>query len=234
MSRLARLAAPLLIAAASPLASVADDPYGVLLNPAAPTPRQAITPLPAVSPEEVDPAPLGDAVVGPIRPADALLSRPLSAIDLSGAPAPEVAAKSQRLRPENQIANLAAGREEATLFAGAPSQRFGPSAFAWAAPATYHRPLLFEQPNLERYGHHHALCEHDHLTPSLVSAAHFFGAAPAVPYWVGAYGPCEHQYTLGVYRPGSCNPHRLVWPRPSLTGLATQAAATTGVVFLVP
>ncbi|MEQ8847754.1 MAG: hypothetical protein RIC11_08400 [Botrimarina sp.] len=220
------------VASAAGGVSLGQQPGGVLLNPAAPDSAVRASP----SPEEVKPErlPLADADIGPTRPADVLLNRPLSAIELAGDPAPEVAANNERLRPENRIRDLAAESIRGPAAAGAPIARFGPSGFAWAAPAVYHRPLLFEQPNLERYGHHHALCEHDHLTPSAISAAHFFGALPAVPYWVGAYGPCEHQYTLGAYRPGSCNPHQLVLPRPSLRGLAVQAAATTGAVFLVP
>lgn len=176
----------------------------------------------------------GDADAAATVAADGLLGRPLSRIELSGAPAREVAAKSERLKPQNRIQDLTGAAGTPVWVAGDAGERFSPIGFTWAAPAVYHRPLLFEQPNLERYGHYHGVCEGDNVTPSLLSGAHFFGATPALPYWMGAYGVCERQYTLGAYRPGSCNPHRLVSPRASATGLALQGAATTGLVFLVP
>lgn len=212
----------------APPATIAQPADGVLLNPAAPAFG------PDAQPERLPPVATPAMPIATPRPADAVLGRPLREIGLNGAPAPEVAAKSLRLRPENRIASVWSDGGVPPQAAGAPAQRFGPSAFAWAAPAVYHRPLLFEQPNLERYGHHHAIGKHDVLTPSLVSAAHFFGASPAIPYWMGAYGACEHRYTLGSYRPGSCNPHQLVLPRASLRGVAAQAAATTGMAYLIP
>lgn len=78
---------------------------------------------------------------------------------------------------------------------------WAPMLAAWEAPAFYHRPLYFEEVNLERYGH-----KHRYLQP-VYSAAHFFGNALALPYKMGVNPPCERIYTLGHYRPGDCNPH---------------------------
>lgn len=78
---------------------------------------------------------------------------------------------------------------------------WAPMLATWEAPAFYHRPLYFEEVNLERYGH-----KHRHLQP-VYSAAHFFGNALALPYKMGVNPPCERIYTLGHYRPGDCNPH---------------------------
>jgi hypothetical protein len=75
--------------------------------------------------------------------------------------------------------------------------------YAWDAPNFYHRPLYFEQPNLERYGHFHKSWR----LQSAISAAHFFAAIPAVPVKMCIDKPCERVYTLGHFRPGNCNPN---------------------------
>lgn len=245
--------AALLAAAACTIAHplCAQDYHGVLMqSPTKPAEAVAVEPnvaepiavepprphrLPLVSPVavEVEPIPAGAV----LNPAAALLNRPLGAVSLDSAPADNVASKSVNLLPENRIRDLAA---ESGLNAGAPlfvtadSRRFGGFEVDWAAPALRHRPLLLEQPNVERYGHYVGLWAGDNLSQSALSAAHFFGGIAATPYWVGAQGHHECEYTLGVYRPGSCNPHQVVTPRWSAAGLATQAAATTGLVFLIP
>ncbi len=42
-----------------------------------------------------------------------------------------------------------------------------------------------------------------------VSAAHFFGTLPILPYKMGVDTPCECQYALGYYRPGNCAPYMI-------------------------
>ncbi len=76
----------------------------------------------------------------------------------------------------------------------------------YEAPAFCHRPLYFEEVNLERYGHHF------HCVQPLVSAAHFYGRVPFLPYLATVSKPWECEYPLGKYRPGSCTPyeHELV------------------------
>jgi len=73
--------------------------------------------------------------------------------------------------------------------------------YAWVTPTFYHRPLYFEQPNLERYG----LGPKRWLQP-VHSAAHFFGSIGAMPYKLLTQHPGEHVYTLGNNRPGDCVP----------------------------
>ncbi|WP_166826173.1 HEAT repeat domain-containing protein [Thalassoroseus pseudoceratinae] len=77
---------------------------------------------------------------------------------------------------------------------------------SYEAPAYCHRPLYFEETNLERYGHHW------HGVQPLVSAAHFYGRIPFMPYLATVSKPWECEYPLGKYRPGSCSPfqHELV------------------------
>lgn len=99
---------------------------------------------------------------------------------------------------------------------------------SWEAPALCHGPLYFEEINLERYGHHVPVVQ------PILSAAHFFGRLPALPYLWGAKPRHGCYYTLGHYRPGDCVPHHLHRPPLSLRGAAYQAAATTGFLFAVP
>jgi len=101
--------------------------------------------------------------------------------------------------------------------------------YAWDATCMAHRPLYFEEINLERYGYG---C-HDCLQP-VVSAAHFFATVPALPYCMAADCPGECQYTLGHYRPGSCPPWRCHRPPVSTLGGMSEAGVLTGLIFLIP
>jgi hypothetical protein len=108
-------------------------------------------------------------------------------------------------------------------------RQFVASSVQWTASGLCHKPLYFEQVQLERYGHT--------LGPILqpvVSSAHFFGSIAVLPYQQGIHPPNECQYALGYYRPGDCAPYMLR-PIPwSLRGGLTQAAAVTGAVGLIP
>lgn len=113
---------------------------------------------------------------------------------------------------------------DARLYAG-----WGDNTLEWSASKSWHRPLYFEEVNLERHGYQ---C-HPAVQP-LVSGAHFFLTVPTLPYQATAYPPRECIYTLGHYRPGSCPPwqrHRLPW---DARAAAVQAGVTTGLVFLIP
>jgi hypothetical protein len=101
--------------------------------------------------------------------------------------------------------------------------------YNWEATCLCHRPLYFEQINLERHGY--GCCEP--LQP-LASAAHFFGTVPALPYCMAVECPCECVYTLGHYRPGSCPPWRHHWPPCSPLAAAAEGGVWTGMIFLIP
>ena len=73
--------------------------------------------------------------------------------------------------------------------------------YTYISPVFYHKPLYFEQPNLERYGQGTYRC----LQPA-ASSIHFFGTIPLLPYKALTQHPCEKHYTLGNQRPGNCNP----------------------------
>ena len=104
-----------------------------------------------------------------------------------------------------------------------------PSAVTWKAPNLCHKPLYFEDINLERYGH----TTGPFLQP-IVSSAHFFANIAVLPYKMGIHPPNECQYALGYYRPGDCAPW-IIPPVPiSLRGAVSQAAAATTGFLLIP
>jgi hypothetical protein len=106
---------------------------------------------------------------------------------------------------------------------------WGTSTFAWNATCLCHRPLYFEEANLERYGY--GCCEA--LQPA-ASAAHFFGTIPALPYCIAADCPGDCDYTLGHYRPGSSPPWRWEWPPCSPRAALAEGGVWTGLIFLIP
>jgi hypothetical protein len=101
--------------------------------------------------------------------------------------------------------------------------------YQWDATSLCHRPLYFEEINLERHGYGCCAC----LQP-LASAAHFFGTVPALPYCMAVDCPCECVYTLGHYRPGSCPPWRCHWPPCDPLAAAAEGGVLTGMIFLIP
>ncbi len=103
------------------------------------------------------------------------------------------------------------------------------STVTWKASNLCHKPLYFEEVNLERYGH-----TAGPIFQPVVSSAHFFVNIAVLPYKMGVHAPNECQYTLGYYRPGDCAPW-IVPPVPiSLRGGLYQAAAVTGAFWLIP
>lgn len=106
-------------------------------------------------------------------------------------------------------------------------RNFAPLTFTWKASALCHKPLYFQQPKLERYGHTFGPI----LTP-LFSVGHFFLMVPCIPYNMGMELPWECVYPLGWYRPGDCAPYT-IGPVPlSLRGAILQGTVTTGFWFL--
>ncbi len=110
-----------------------------------------------------------------------------------------------------------------------PGRSFQPSAIQWKASGLCHKPLYFEEVQLERYGH-----EIGPVLQPLVSTAHFFGNIAVLPYKMGIHPPNECQYALGYYRPGDCAPYMLPPVPISLRGAAVQAGAVVGAAALVP
>ena len=108
-----------------------------------------------------------------------------------------------------------------------PQRHWVPQSFTWTASSLCHKPLYFENQQLERYGH-----THGPVLQPIHSAAHFFVSLATLPYQAAIHPPTECQYALGYYRPGNCAPW-LKDPIPiSLEGIKRQAVATTGLAFI--
>ncbi len=101
-------------------------------------------------------------------------------------------------------------------------QPWGPDCYMWYTPTFYHRPLYFEQPNLERYGQGHYTV----LQP-FTSGAHFFTSIGLLPYKAITQHPREKVYTLGYQRPGNCN----AWERRTVIG---QSCPGEALYYWVP
>lgn len=110
---------------------------------------------------------------------------------------------------------------------GTAARDWIPQTYAWQASALCHKPLYFENVQLERYGH-----THGPLRQPIHSVGHFFVSLVTVPYQTGIQPVTDCQYALGFYRPGDCAPW-LKDPIPfSLNGAVRQALVTTGVAVI--
>ena len=93
--------------------------------------------------------------------------------------------------------------------------------YTWKASNLCHKPLFFEDVQLERYGH-----SRGPFTQPVHSVAHFFVSLATVPYQTAITPANECQYALGFYRPGNCAPW-LKDPVPiSLNGALRQVAVS--------
>jgi hypothetical protein len=132
----------------------------------------------------------------------------------------------QKLKPINAITNKIAAEPgdfppECDL--GNPPFKprcFPEMVYAWKASNLCHKPLYFEQPAVERYGH--ALPP---VIQPLASGAHFFVDVLLLPYHMGLELPQECVYSLGYYRPGSCAPFHIDGFPISARAAAFQAGA---------
>ncbi len=110
-----------------------------------------------------------------------------------------------------------------------PRRDFIDTTVTWKASGACHKPLYFEDVQLERYGH-----EWGPFAQPVISTAHFFGDVIVLPYKMGIHPLNECQYSLGYYRPGSCAPWT-VGPVPiSLRGALLQAKVITGAALVLP
>jgi hypothetical protein len=105
---------------------------------------------------------------------------------------------------------------------------WGQKTFTWTASGLCHKPLYFEDEQLERYGHSRLP-----LLQPIISPVKFFVSAPLLPYKMGLTPPNECIYTLGYYRPGDRAPY-LTDPIPlSVRGALFEGAAVgTGLAAL--
>lgn len=101
--------------------------------------------------------------------------------------------------------------------------------YTWKASALCHKPLYFEDVQLERYGHSWPRC-----AQPIVSGAHFFSSIAILPYKMGLETPNECIYALGHYRPGSCAPYYIEALPFTWRAAAFQTGVITGIHFALP
>ena len=101
--------------------------------------------------------------------------------------------------------------------------------FTWKASGLCHKPLYFEEVQLERYGHSAGPAKQTFL-----SGAHFFGSIFFLPYKIGLNPPNECQYALGYYRPGNCAPWLLHAVPLNSRAARMQLGAITGGIGIIP
>ena len=108
-------------------------------------------------------------------------------------------------------------------------RRWASKTYTWTASGLCHKPLYFEDEQLERYGHS---C--GPLLEPLVSTGKFFLRLPLLPYEMGLYPPNECIYTLGVYRAGDCSPYMFDAIPLSVRASLFEAGALTGGIVGLP
>jgi hypothetical protein len=82
---------------------------------------------------------------------------------------------------------------------------------------------------LERHGHVRWGC----FQP-VASGARFFATIPMLPYLMTINEPCDCEYTLGYYRPGSCAPALVQRPPYDRRALVMEGLVVGGVVIGLP
>ncbi len=110
---------------------------------------------------------------------------------------------------------------------GSPFRSWTPQTVTWRASSLCHKPLYFENRQLERYGH-----SRGPFAQPVHSTVHFFTSLVLLPYNTAIWPANECQYSLGFFRPGDCAPW-LKDPMPiSLEGAKRQALIGTGTAFI--
>lgn len=157
--------------------------------------------------------------------------------------AEELAAVEDRLKPIGKIGTSIAPQAgamprdyAAARFsrAGQVEHRMGTSREAaealvmWEAPGVAYRPLYFEEVNLERHGYKVPVFQ------PAISAAHFFGRVPLLPYMMISEHAREPSYSLGHYRPGDYAPYSLYVPKLRIGAGTLEAAAIAGAIMVIP
>ncbi len=161
---------------------------------------------------------------GHSQPTNLVEELPAPSPKASGSDAPIVRARSIReITTEISLAGKLVPPEKALEADPLTERNFKRVTFTWAASATAHKPLYFEEPQLERYGH-----STGPFSQPIVSAADFVVRLPLIPYMVGVHPLTENMYDLGDYRPDSCAPYFLdPFPLSVRGALFTTAAAVT-------
>src|SRR5262245_51883573 len=178
-------------------------------------PRQKVLPAnnqtdakPPAAANEVQTLPAPKEAAAPKDPCAAVESKPLGQLGISIA------------QPDGKLPTDLAGPcwTQINQQGDAGARCWPVARYNWEATCFYHNPLYFEEINLERYGYQCGdrscccTCFHECCLQPAASAGHFYGSLLALPYCMAAECPGDCVYTLGQYRPGSCNPWRRHYP----------------------
>lgn len=162
-------------------------------------------------------------------------TNPVSSVDLDLKPlsaiSTRIATPDDELGQPHLPPNLAepqfalAGQRKHWLGA---ARGWSPNEVCWTAPGLMHRPLYFEEINLERYGYSQGRLQ------LALSAATFAGNVALLPYQMTLDHPTCPVYSLGYDRPGNCVPyysHRLPW---RADAALVEGLTLTGLAFVIP
>lgn len=177
----------------------------------------------------VDEAPQGgNALASPkaalSKSLDAIVSRPVSAINLGAALLPVTSSGESLQIPKNSV-ETPGSRLIERHYVATPHNFIHPSRDVFPFQ---HQPLYFEDPNMERCGSSNGC-----LT-EFTSIAHFAIRIPLLPYLMASNSPHDPVRALPDC-PTCCQfgPEAYI-PKPTVKAVGVQAAATTGFIFLIP
>jgi hypothetical protein len=153
--------------------------------------------------------------------------RPMSSITTDILP-PLTDASEEVNLPSNRARRILAKKESLPDYT-LTREEWIRSLYEWEASWLCHRPLYFEEVNLERYGY----SRFPALQP-VVSGARFFATAPILPYTMTVDPPREGIYALGHYRPGNLAPYQFHWIPLRANAAAVEGAVITGLIFAIP
>ncbi|MEM7474049.1 MAG: hypothetical protein AAF483_03595 [Planctomycetota bacterium] len=192
---------PAAIEPVEPMRSEPDPNYAA--QPLGPMPAhrpQPVVDAPAVYPSMQAAEPVFQEVSNPTIPA--VDEKPLLNVEQMLGPVQDPVNLLSRVEVADDFRSVATPTEARTRSNNLTADWINQN-YTWISPVFAHKPLYFEQPNLERYG-----IGRSRLLQPAISATHFFWTIPLVPYKTLTHHPREKVYTLGRGRPGNCVPVR--------------------------
>ena len=223
-------------------APVEDMPLATPDSAADSAPTETITEPDTIAPEPRQPAPLGDndSPFADEPDSEALSLGPGTNDAFPSRAEENCAVELRELRAETidkidlSISVAGVPGEDYPFECSLGDEPFAPRQWAetiytWKASGLCHKPLYFEDVQLERYGH-----SHGPYTQPLISGAHFFATLPILPYKMGLKTPDECVYALGHYRPGSCAPYFVGGYPFTWRAALFEAGAVAGAAAIIP
>lgn len=199
-----------------------DEPAELELIALQPTPNPPAA-AQNQAPPIIAPAPTASELI-PV-PAETVEPKPFAPLSLSsiGRATTSITPPAGE-RPRNLAALAQPADPQPLAHLGEPARVTAPYYSTPRVPDFTHRPLYFEERALERNGRTIGV-----LQPGL-SAAHFFGTIPVLPYKMGAQPPSRPMYTGNGIDPPS--DHLSV--RDRVRGVMAEAGVVLGLNYILP